>query len=282
MVRPGEYKPGMSLTFVYSLSALAALLPAAVFTVRRASARPEPLFWLLLAVALVGSASYGFAQASAGWNAAFAQALWLSITVTLAVFLVLARLADEAWRLARLLLPYLSGLAVLAVLGGSASGALPPGSAGAAAGGWLLVHIVLSLVTYAFVTLAAIAAVAVVLQERALKARTPSDFLRSLPSIADAERLEVRLLAGAEAVLFLGILTGIAQALASGDALMPLDHKTIFVLLAFVMIAVVLALRLRSGLRGRGAARIALVAYLFLTLAYPGVKFVTDVIIGAA
>jgi ABC-type uncharacterized transport system permease subunit len=38
-------------------------------------------------------------------------------------------------------------------------------------------------------------------------------------------------------------------------------------------------LHYRSGLRGRRAARVVLVAYLLLTLAYPGVKFVTDVLL---
>ena len=35
----------------------------------------------------------------------------------------------------------------------------------------------------------------------------------------------------------------------------------------------------RTGLRGRRAARWVLVAYLLLTLAYVGVKFVTDVLL---
>jgi ABC-type uncharacterized transport system permease subunit len=35
----------------------------------------------------------------------------------------------------------------------------------------------------------------------------------------------------------------------------------------------------RVGLRGRRAARVALFAWLLLTLAYPGVKFVTSVLL---
>ncbi len=37
-------------------------------------------------------------------------------------------------------------------------------------------------------------------------------------------------------------------------------------------------MRWQTGIRGRRAARWALLAYLLLTLAYPGVKFVTDVL----
>ena len=83
-----------------------------------------------------------------------------------------------------------------------------------------------------------------------------------------------------ELVLGLGVVTGIAtQYLATGE-LISFDHKTLLSLLAFATIGVLLWLHHRTGLRGRRAARIVLVAYLLLTLAYPGVKFVTDVLIG--
>lgn len=269
----------MSTALLYSLGALAALVPAAIFTTRRRegparAARPEPLYWWLLGVAFVGSAGYGVAQATAGWNATFAQALWLSIAVTLALFLGFALLTREAWRLARLLLPYLLALALLAVIWGSGDA-----EGTTIVAGWLLVHIVLSIVTYGLITLAAIAAVAVSLQERALKARNPGAFAKSLPSIADAEGFEFKLLYGAEAVLLAGIITGIAHGLVEGSAAFVIDHKTLFAVLAFVLIGLLLVLRRKNGLRGRAVARFALIAYLFLTLAYPGVKFVTDVIL---
>jgi ABC-type uncharacterized transport system permease subunit len=39
-------------------------------------------------------------------------------------------------------------------------------------------------------------------------------------------------------------------------------------------------MRTRTGVRGRQSARYVLLAYLLLTLGFPGVKFVTDVLIG--
>ncbi len=59
-----------------------------------------------------------------------------------------------------------------------------------------------------------------------------------------------------------------------------MDHKTVFTVGAFVMIGGLLITQARYGMRGRRAARIVLLAYLLLTLAYPGVKFVSDVLIG--
>jgi ABC-type uncharacterized transport system permease subunit len=81
-------------------------------------------------------------------------------------------------------------------------------------------------------------------------------------------------------VLALGLLSGMAAAHFLGGSLLPFDHKTLLSVAAFVVIGFLLLARYRNGIRGRRAARLALLAYLLLTLAYPGVKFVTDVLIG--
>ena len=58
------------------------------------------------------------------------------------------------------------------------------------------------------------------------------------------------------------------------------SHKTAFSLATFAVIGMLLVLHHRVGIAGRRVARYVLLAYLLLTLAYPGVKFVTDVLIG--
>jgi ABC-type uncharacterized transport system permease subunit len=60
--------------------------------------------------------------------------------------------------------------------------------------------------------------------------------------------------------------------------LLKLDHKTVLTVAAFVVIGGLLFAHFKSGLRGRKAARVVLLAYLLLTLGYPGVKLVTDVL----
>ncbi len=92
--------------------------------------------------------------------------------------------------------------------------------------------------------------------------------------------LEVRLLAVSEAVLALGIASGMARDYLSSGRLLHFDHKTLLAGLAFLVIGTLLVLHKRNGLRGQRAARLVLVAYLLLTLAYPGVEFITDVVIG--
>jgi len=61
--------------------------------------------------------------------------------------------------------------------------------------------------------------------------------------------------------------------------LLEVDHKTLFSLLTFAVIGLLLVARYRQGLRGRRAARLVLLAYLLLTLAYPGVKFATEILL---
>lgn len=244
---------------------------------RRGAGARDTVFWAVLAVAVAGPVVYSLAQLGGPWKTDLATALWLSIAVSLAIFLVLALITREAWRLMPLLLPYLAALAVLAIIWGQVPGQK---SLGATPDVWLTVHILVSLVTYGLATVAAVAGAAVFLQERALKRKQPGGLAGLLPSIADGEALELRLLATAEAVLGLGIVTGMALQYLDNGMLLGLDHKTLLSLLAFAVIGLLLILRHRSGLRGRRAARLVLFAYLLLTLAYPGVKFVTDVLIG--
>jgi ABC-type uncharacterized transport system permease subunit len=61
--------------------------------------------------------------------------------------------------------------------------------------------------------------------------------------------------------------------------MMVFDHKVLFTLVAFFVIGALLVAHYRFGIRGRRAARVVLVAYLLMTLGYPGVKFVTDVLV---
>ena len=261
---------------VLSLSALAALLPATLLPFVRHAARADALFWLLLAAALAGSSALSIVSLGGQWQTGLSTTLWLAVAVALGMFGLLVLADREAARLAPLLLPY------LVILGALATGLEPLSAAaplGAVPDGWLLAHIAVSVATYALCTIAAVASSAVFVQERALKRRTPNAFTRMLPSVADAERLEVRLLTASEAILGLGIATGISELYVTSGEFFTLSHKTLLSVLAFLVIGALLLLHYRSGLRGRRAARVVLVAYLLLTLAYPGVKFVTEVLL---
>jgi ABC-type uncharacterized transport system permease subunit len=90
----------------------------------------------------------------------------------------------------------------------------------------------------------------------------------------------VGLLVGAEIVLAIGLMTGAAALYRETGAFLAFDHKTVLTISGFVVIGGLLIAHFRSGVRGRAAARMVLLAYLLITLGYPGVKFVTQMMIG--
>jgi ABC-type uncharacterized transport system permease subunit len=263
-------------SMVLSLGALLALVPAAASAFRRRGG-PDALFYALLALGVLGPGLWVVTQADGEWRTGFAMSLWVTIAATMALFLALALATRHAWQLSPLLLPYLLLLGLIAVVWQHAPERRVPGAVPA---GWLDAHIVFAVATYGLLTIGAVAGFAVFLQERALKAKRPSALTRLLPAMAQSEMLELRLLAAAEAVLALGLASGMAAEHFIGGRLLPFDHKTLFSLAAFAVIGILLLARYRQGIRGRRVARLALLAWLLLTLAYPGVKFVTDVLLG--
>jgi len=259
-----------------SVSALIALVPSAVLPFRGGGQR-DTLFWLLFGVALAGPLLCVVLAFSAGWRTGLAPALWLTVTTVLVFYGVVAIVSREGYRLSALLFPYLIvlGLIATAVLGKSEK---PMDDAAPA--GWVYLHIVVSLATYAVLTLAAIAGVSTFLQDRALKNKKATCMTRALPTLSAGEALELRLLGLTAGILVAGLLTGMAVQYFDTGNLLVMNHKTILSLATFALVVVLLGLRHWTGLRGRRAARLVLLAYLLLTLAYPGVKFVTDVLIG--
>ncbi len=264
----------MSRHLLYNLGALLSLLPAALVQFR-AAPRRDRSHWLLLGVAAAGTTAWAAALLGGAWHTGFSIALWVSIAASLIVFIIVSLVADQAWRLTPLLFPYLFLLGVVATIWAQASGQPLAGDAPA---GWLGIHIVVAVLTYALMTIAAVAGFAVVLQERALKRKRPTALTRLLPSVANGERLQMGLLAAGEIVLAAGLASGIATEYLETGRLLVFDHKTILSLIAFVFVGALLISHHRAGVRGRHAARYALIGYLLITLAYPGVKFVTDVL----
>jgi ABC-type uncharacterized transport system permease subunit len=268
----------MSASFALNFCALIALLPAALVRWRHHDSR-DLSFYAALVLATIGPLLWSAVQVMGAWRTGFATSLWVTIAATMVLFLGLVAATRQAWRLTPLLLPYLLLLGIFATIWQRAPERPIAETIPAA---WLDLHIVLAVATYGLITLAAVAGTAVFLQERAIKAKRPSALTRRLPAVAESESLEIRLLYAAEIVLALGVISGLATQQVSGVTSLALDNKTLFSLAAFGVIAILLLARRLSGLRGQRVARWALIAYLLLTLAYPGVKFVTDVLMGSA
>ncbi|MCW9033925.1 MAG: cytochrome c biogenesis protein CcsA [Alphaproteobacteria bacterium] len=257
-------------SFVYGISALVALVPALILSFKGEGQR-NMLFWAALAVAIAGTAVLVRIQMSAHWQTNLSLALWVTILVTLVLFAGANKYFDQAWRLSPLLYPYLFLMGTVALV--SQTTADTPMSLKVPTG-WIHAHIFVSVITYGLVTLAAVASLAAFVQERALKSKQTTTLSQKLPSVFDSEFLSVKLLFAAQVILGLGLLTGmIAQYFVSGS-LFVLDHKTLLSIGTFFVIGGLLLAHHKIGVRGRQATRLMLLAYLLLTLGYPGVKFI--------
>ncbi|MBL8838438.1 MAG: cytochrome c biogenesis protein CcsA [Alphaproteobacteria bacterium] len=269
----------MSHSLLYGLTALLALFPASLLPLGRGDRAGGATFWVVLAVAVAGPTAWAVAQQADQWHTGVSAAIWSSIAVTTMLYWIVCVFDPAARRLAPLLLGYLALLGVLALLWQNEA-ARPLGAARASA--WFAAHILVAIVAYGFLTLAAIAGAAVALRQRALKAKRSGGFVGGLPSIAEGEELQGRMLRLSALLLGAALISGMTVEWVQRRLLLPLDHKTVLSVLTFVLILGVLALRRRGGLSARRAAHYVLVAYLLLTLAYPGVKFVTDVLLRPA
>ena len=258
-----------------SITALIALVPAAVLPFR-SDHRRDPTFWILLSVAIAGPLGVVYVMFASGWRTGLSSALWLTISISLVIFVGLAARTRAAWRLGPLLLPYLLLFGVLATIWQNQP-ERPLIDAGLSV--WTQLHIGLAVIAYGLVTIGAVAGLSVFLQERALKTKRPTMLTHMLPSVSDGEDLQFRLLMASAIVLGCGVVSGMASQHFVDGSIFPFAHKAVLSLIALTVIVVLLVIEYRTGVRGRRAARIVLLAYLLLTLAYPGVKFVTDVIL---
>lgn len=265
----------MAQKVILAFIAIASMIPSILSWLGSRTERTG-VHWVALAAALVGVLANVGLYVTGPWTSDLSTTLWTTIASTLLVFTVLSFYMAQIWRLLPLLAAYLTVLGIFATVW---LGAAPQPLSDAGMAGWIMVHIVVSVLTYALATLAALAAFAAFLQDRALKRKAPNPYVRALPSVADCERIEVRLLLMAEIVLTLGLATGMATLYGATGNLLVVDHKTVLSVAAFLLIGGLLIGHYRYGFRGRAAARGVLLGYLLLTLAYPGVKFVTDILL---
>lgn len=262
---------------IFSGFIVLAQMPAVFVAYRRAPGNREPLFWAVCALATAGPVLWVItAWIIDGWQTNLSITLMAIVATTLVLFLLTASASVHAAKLAPLVFPYLFLLIVLAIIWQAVPGQ-PLRTPGLALD--LGFHIIVSLITFALLTLAAIAALGTFIKERALKRKRAGGISALMPSVADGERLVLRLLLAGEGVLGLDLVTGVATQLHMTGQWLVLEHKTILSLASFVVIGGMLVAHYAAGIRGKLATRLVLLGFGLLFLAYPGVKFVTDVVL---
>lgn len=141
----------------------------------------------------------------------------------------------------------------------------------------LELHILIAVLAYSLLALAAVQAVLLAIQDRRLRHRHPGGFLRGIPPLTAMETLLFQMIGAGFALL--------SVALASGFFFLEdlfaqhLAHKAVLSFVAWCVFGVLLWGRWRFGWRGRTAIRWTLSGFAFLVLAYFGSKLVLELIL---
>ncbi|MCC5855378.1 MAG: cytochrome c biogenesis protein CcsA [Idiomarina sp.] len=141
----------------------------------------------------------------------------------------------------------------------------------------LLIHIILSLLAFSLLALAALYAGQILYLNRVLKGRSAKALDASLPPLMAVEQYFFRLLTAGTIMLTLAIIAGLL--FVDGMFAKGQIHKTILSLLAWFGFGSIVIAHFTRGLRGRLAVVLTLVAAGLLTLAYFGSRFARDVLL---
>jgi ABC-type uncharacterized transport system permease subunit len=223
-----------------------------------------------LAVVLHAGTIYGEAFTETGIDMGFFNALSLAAWL-IALLLWVASLQHPLEPLGIILLPFAAlslGLEV-AFTGPGAATPVPSG---------LQIHILMSLLAYSLLAIAAIQAILLAVQNHHLHHHHPGGFIRALPPLAIMEGLLFQ-------IIGLGFVF-LSASLISGFIFLEdlfgqhVAHKTVLSIAAWGVFAVLLFGRWRFGWRGRIAIRWTLGGFAALVLAYFGSKLVLELVLG--
>jgi len=224
----------------------------------------------LLAIVLHALALYGSMVSPIGINLGFYNALSLvAAFITLFTLLAILRYQIE-------IMGIITMSATIVILlfdmTNTSSHLLAPGSSGG-----LIVHVLVSLIAYSVLALAALYALILSVQNSFLHSHNPGGIIRLLPPLKTMESLLF------ETILigFIGLCVSLLSGLVFLDDMFAqrLVHKTILSILAWVVFAILLIGHWFLGWRGRTAIRWTLGGFLSLMLAYFGTKFVIEVLL---
>lgn len=141
----------------------------------------------------------------------------------------------------------------------------------------LQMHAWMALLAYATLAVAALFALMLWLQERALRRREFHGWLRALPPLVELESLLFRTIAVGFALLTATLLTGVL--FVENLLAQHLMHKTVLSVLSWLAFGGLLLGRWRYGWRGVVAVRWTLAAMALLVLAFFGSKFVLELVL---
>ena len=138
-------------------------------------------------------------------------------------------------------------------------------------------HILSSIIAFSLLSIAALQALLLAVQDKQLRSRKPQRLINSLPSLQTMEALLFQMISMGLLFLSLSLMSGFVFI----DDLFAqhLVHKTLLSILAWLIFCGLLAGRYQYGWRGKTAIRWTLSGFILLLLAYFGSKLVLEIIL---
>jgi len=259
------------LTFLTLTSAVLYLAAAGVFVRPLAQRRPLPhVLGMALASAAVFAHGWALvAKHGGGVDLHFFAALSL-VALCTAGLCVLVNLARPVATLGVIVFPLAAALLLVDVFAAPATQPLPIE--------WQIkLHVLFALLGFSVMSVAALFAIFLALQERALRMHRFGRLAAALPPLTLTEALMFQLIGAGFALLTLALVSGIL--FVENLFAQHLIHKTVLSIAAWAVFGVLLFGRWRWGWRGRRAVRLTLAGMLLLLLGYLGSRFVLELVL---
>lgn len=226
----------------------------------------------LTAIVLQATLLYANVRAVGGLNLTLTGA-FASVTWVVAALYVLASLSRPVDNLGVIVLP----LAAVTVL---LEWWAPGGAATRLSSTPQALHILVSILAYSLLCLAAIQSLMLLAQENQLRHKHTQGLIRALPPMQTMEEIMFQMIGLGFVLLTLTLVSGVFFSESVFGTPFALTHHIVLAALGWVVYAVLLLGRWHLGWRGRTAVRFTLGGFALLVLGYFGSKFVLEVVLG--
>ena len=137
-------------------------------------------------------------------------------------------------------------------------------------------HILISILAFAVLGIAAIQALLYAYQEKQIKVRTNPALLMALPPLQTMEQLLFRLVGIGFMLLSLTLISGALFSQEIFGQAFAFKHHTILALMGWIVFAILLFKRMTTGIRGSQAVIWTIGGFVLIKLGYFGTKIITE------
>lgn len=141
-----------------------------------------------------------------------------------------------------------------------------------------IAHMVVSIISYALLTLATLQAILFAIQEKLIKQKSSSRLLMALAPLETMESVLFRLIAIGFLFLTLTLISGVFFSQAVFGQAFVFKHHVVLTVLGWLTFLVLLIGRLQNGWRGKQAVIWTITGFVLIQLGYFGTKMVLEVL----